>query len=118
MQTSGNFENIHSLQGKERPEVKYAPHIARLAAFIQRHQPLNDTDHDGKNIVEIRRSDADIAFHLGISMAALEQCFVGLIEQKIIRLRGANQIEILNGLRLSEIAKQKPANLSAFSRPF
>jgi hypothetical protein len=41
-------------------------------------------------------------------MTALEQCFSELIRQKVIRLRGAFQIEILNSTRLSELARLKP----------
>jgi hypothetical protein len=55
----------------------------------------------------VRRTDADIAFHLGISMSALEQCFAELIRQNVIRLRGAYQIEILSNRKLSELAHQQ-----------
>jgi hypothetical protein len=54
----------------------------------------------------VRRTDAEIAFHLGISMEALDRCFSELVRQNVIRLRSANQIEILNNARLAEIARQ------------
>ena len=87
---------------------RYTPHLAKLATFIEHHRHIAksgvDQDHD---IIEVRRTDADIAFHLGISMAALEQCFAELICRNVIRLRSANQIEILSSLQLAELARQR-----------
>jgi hypothetical protein len=110
MQTPQDIAKLIPLKSKEPPpQFKYAPHIARLATFIQHHEHLNKNarSRDESNIIEVRRSDAEIAFHLGVSMAALEQCFSELIRQKVIRLRGAFEIEILNSTRLSELARQK-----------
>ncbi|MFA7307882.1 MAG: helix-turn-helix domain-containing protein [Hyphomicrobium sp.] len=108
MQTPLNIAKPIPLKSKEPPShLKYAPHIGRLAAFLQHHEHLNRHAETEANIIEVRRSDAEIAFHLGISMVALEQCFSELIRQNIIRLRGAFQIEILNSTRLSELARLK-----------
>lgn len=108
MQTPLNIARPIPLKSKEPPpHLKYAPHIGRLAAFLQHHEHLNRHVETEANIIEVRRSDAEIAFHLGISMVALEQCFSELIRQNIIRLRGAFQIEILNSTRLSELARLK-----------
>ncbi len=109
MQTPQNVAKLIPLKSKEPPQqLKFAPHIGRLAAFLQHHEHLNSHARADANIIEVRRSDAEIAFHLGISMAALEQCFSELIRQKVIRLRGAFQIEILNSTRLSDLARLKP----------
>ena len=110
MQTPQDIAKLISLKSKEPPpQFKYTPHIARLATFLEHHQHLNKNARgsDESNIIEVRRSDAEIALHLGVSMAALEQCFSELIRQNIIRLRSAYQIEILNSTRLSEFARQK-----------
>jgi hypothetical protein len=108
MQTFQDMTKLIPLKSKEPPpQFKYAPHIGRLAAFLQHHEHRNKDARDD-NIIEVRRSDAEIAFHLGISMAALEQCFSELIRQNVIRLRGAFQIEILNSTRLSDFARLKP----------
>jgi hypothetical protein len=107
MQTPENIANPLSFVGKEPRKSRYTPHLAKLAAFIEHHRYLG-ADRDGrKDIIEVRRTDADIAFHLGISMAALEQCFAELIRQNVIRLRSAYQIEILSKARLSELANQQ-----------
>jgi hypothetical protein len=111
MQTSQNMAKLTPLKSKEPPpQLKYAAHIGRLAAFLQHHEHLTKQarSRDEENIIEIRRSDAEIAFHLGISMAALEQCFSELIRQNVVRLRGAFQIEILNSTRLADFARLKP----------
>ena len=109
MQTPQNIDRPISLKSKEPPtHSKYALHIARLAAFLQHHEHLNPHAREKANVIEVRRSDAEIAFHLGISMVALEQCFSELLRQNIIRLRGAFQIEILNSARLSDLARLKP----------
>jgi len=108
MHTPENIAKLTSLKSKEPPpQIKYAPHIGRLAAFLQHHEHLNRHAATEANTIEVRRSDAEIAFHLGISLVALEQCFSELIRQNVIRLRGAFQIEILNSTRLSELARLK-----------
>lgn len=109
MQTSQDIAKLIPLKSKEMPTFQYVPHLARLANFLRRHQLASTTDRDSKEpiIIEVRRSDAEIAFHLGISMTALERCFSELIRQRVIRLRGAYQIEILSDVRLSELAKQQ-----------
>lgn len=108
MQTPENIANPIPFVGKESPKSIYTPHLAKLATFIEHHRYLGGADQSGdKDIVEVRRTDADIAFHLGISMSALDQCFAELIRQNVIRLRGAYQIEILSKGRLSELARQQ-----------
>lgn len=110
MQTPQNMAKLIPLKSKEPPpQFKYALHIGRLAAFLQHHEHLNmhARGREEMNLIEVRRSDAEIAFHLGISMVALEQCFSELIRQNVIRLRGAFQIEILNSTRLSDFARLK-----------
>jgi len=108
MQTSPETAKLLTLKIKERqPQAKYTTHLARLAAFLGRQQVNpNGFGRNSGNIIEVRRSDAEIAFHLGISLAALEQCFSELLNQNVIRLRGAHEIEILNRVRLSELAAQ------------
>ena len=106
MQTSPNIANSNAR--KTNANSRFSPHVARLATFIEHHHHLGrNSDSGDRNVVEIRRSDAEIAFHLGISMAALEQCFAELIDQSVIRLPNAFQIEILDNARLSEFARQK-----------
>lgn len=109
MHTPDEVARLIPSKNTEPPRYRYAPHIARLATFIQHHENLNRKERspDERNIIEVRRSDAEIAFHLGVSIAALEQCFSELIHQNVIRLRSAYRIEILNSTRLSEFARQK-----------
>jgi hypothetical protein len=109
MQTPDNVSKLVLLKSNEPPQSRYTLHIARLANFIEHHRYAGPKarDFNGSDTIEVRRTDADIAFHLGISMAALEQCFAELIRQKVIRLRGAHQIEILDKSRLSDFARQK-----------
>src|SRR5690348_17056940 len=110
MQTPENVAKLIPFKGREPTSTsKYAPHLAKLATFVERHL------HSGKSdplpnagcIVEIRRTDAEIAYYLGISMTALEQCFAELIRQNVIRFRGAHQIEILSKARLTELARHR-----------
>jgi hypothetical protein len=109
MHTPENIANFPTpLMGKEPPKLRYTPHLAKLATFIEHHRYGDKTDRgDNKDLIEVRRTDADIAFHLGISMAALDQCFAELVSQNVIRLRGAYQIEILSRDRLSELARER-----------
>lgn len=110
MQTPQDTAKLTFLKSKELPpRFKYTPHIGRFAAFLQHHEHSNEHSRGSNeaNIIEVRRSDAEIAFHLGISLAALEQCFSELISQNVIRLRSAYQIEIVNSTRLAEFARLK-----------
>jgi hypothetical protein len=108
MHTPENIANLKPFIDKEPPKSRHTLHLARLATFIERHRYPDGADRGrDENIIEVRRTDADIAFHLGISMSALEQCFAELIRQNVIRLRGAYQIEILSNGRLSELARQQ-----------
>ena len=105
MQTSQNIAN--STAPKNNANPRFSPHIARLATFIEHHHHFGrNNESSDRDVVEIRRSDAEIAFHLGISMAALERCFAELIDQGVIRLPNAFQIEILDEARLSEFARR------------
>lgn len=108
MHTPENIANPTPFVGKETPQSRYTLHLAKLATFIERHRYLDGAGQGGdKDLIEVRRTDADIAFHLGISMSALDQCFAELIRQNVIRLRGAYQIEILSKGRLSELARAR-----------
>jgi hypothetical protein len=108
MHTPENIANLNSFARQEPPKSKYTLHLSKLATFIEHHRYLHAGAQAGdRNIIEVRRTDADIAFHLGISMSALEQCFAELIRQNVIRLRGAYQIEILSNGKLSELAHQQ-----------
>lgn len=88
---------------------KFASAIAKLATFIEYH-----CHHSGQrkipganDVAEIRRSDAEIANHLGISLVALEHAFAELVSENVIKLRDAYKIEIVNGDRLYEFARRK-----------
>jgi hypothetical protein len=110
MQTPENVAKLIPFRGRESsPNSKYAPHLAKLATFVERHlySDNNDKVPNAGCIIEIRRTDAEIAYYLGISMAALEQCFAELIRQDVIRFRGAHQIEILSKARLTELARHR-----------
>ncbi|HVZ05997.1 helix-turn-helix domain-containing protein [Hyphomicrobium sp.] len=107
MQTFENTAHPIAAPVKERERPRYVPHLGKLATFIEHHGHINDSGRNqDHNIIEVRRTDAEIAFHLGISMEALDRCFSELVRQNVIRLRSANQIEILNNARLAEIARQ------------
>lgn len=110
MQTPENVAKLIPFRSREPSSPsKYAPHLAKLATFVERHVQADKNDRTPNTgcIVEIRRTDAEIAYYLGISMTALEQCFAELIRQDVIRFRGAHQIEILSKARLTELARHR-----------
>jgi hypothetical protein len=109
MQTPEFAVKPASARAPAAPVSPYTTQIAKLAAFLRHHQQLdkNGTPTEAAQIIEVRRTDAELAYHLGISMAALERCFSELLQHEVIRLRGAHQIEILSSARLSELAKAK-----------
>jgi hypothetical protein len=109
MQIQQNAAKTTPSRGPAAPLSPYAAQIAKLARFLKHHQQL---DRDGNpagttQIIEVRRTDAELAYRLGISMTALERSFSELLQQNVIQLHGAHQIEILSSDRLSEFAKER-----------
>lgn len=102
-----NLSNV-TANSNSLPPSKFMAAIARLATFIEYHSHdyRRRNSADGTDVAEIRSSDAEIAFQLGISLVALEQAFAELVGQNVIRLQDAYRIEIRDRGRLAQFARR------------
>ncbi|MBA2126312.1 hypothetical protein DLM45_08755 [Hyphomicrobium methylovorum] len=104
-------ENLASTPTSDTATIhsKFATAIAKLATYIEYHSHQSGQRNvpGANDVAEIRRSDAEIAQHLDVSLVALEHAFADLVSQGVIKLRDAYKIEILDSGRLYALARNK-----------
>ena len=92
--------------GKTAVAEVSAAKIQKLAAHIEHHHHHKEGSKpgDASYFVELK-GNKHVSEHLGISIVELEQCYMVLSKDLVVKRHGEHRVEILNKSRLAEIAK-------------